>query len=55
MREAAFPYGAWTQKQSPRSFFDSHAVWKAARSMVTSFVLMPTAARFVAAPSPIEK
>jgi hypothetical protein len=43
------------QTQSPCNFFDSHAVWKAARSMVWNFVLMPTAARLVATASPIEK
>ena len=30
MRDAPFPYGAWTQKQSPRSFFDSQRGLEAA-------------------------
>src|SRR3989442_8187496 len=30
------------QTPTPRSFFDSHAVWNVARSMVWNFVLIPT-------------
>src|SRR5262249_61818079 len=43
------------QTQMPLSFFVSHALWKAARSIVTMRVLIPTAVRFVPTASPIEK
>jgi hypothetical protein len=54
-RVAALPYCAVMQEQIPRSFLLRHAVWKAARSMVWIRVRIPTAARYPAIVSPIEK
>src|SRR2546428_13920861 len=54
-RVAALPYCARMQTQTPWSFLFAHAVWKAARSIECSRVLIPTALKLLATDSPIEK
>ena len=45
MRVAALPKLASVHMQTPLSFLPAHEVWKVARSIVRTFIRIPTAPR----------